>query len=156
MIHRFCLNGEYLNKPKSKKTIELEVFSPGEFQYIVSLAIDAGQRRDPAVAVKNTGIKDPYSRAAAVLQPYFEGDSHAFNSALVRFSGLMHLFSGQQLGAWVRTNVHHSDSQDIHPAVIHVAAQMGVNKNGKFPPRRFIREVENVAAQYYYDLPGWS
>ncbi|MDH3282701.1 MAG: hypothetical protein OEQ18_16470, partial [Gammaproteobacteria bacterium] len=69
---------------------------------------------------------------------------------------LMHLFTHKQLQHWVRESSTRADAQDIHPAVIHAAAQMKLNKSGKFPERNFLAFVAVLAEEQYQGLENWD
>ena len=66
-----------------------------------------------------------------------------------RFVALMHLFTRDRLRRWVRVSPGDRNAQDIHPAVVHVAAQMKLNRNGKFPERKFWSAVAEIADRVY-------
>ena len=55
----------------------------------------------------------------------------------------------------VRTSANNATAQDIHPAVIHAAAQMKLNKSGKFPERKFLSLVAELASDQYRGLAEW-
>lgn len=117
-------------------------FSPSEFGQVVNLAIRAGQDSGAGVA---GAAEDPYTRAARALRARYADDPARCDAAIARFSALMHLFTRDRLGPWVRTSAGHADARDIHPAVVHVAARMRLKRNGRFPERRFIEALEEFA-----------
>jgi hypothetical protein len=68
----------------------------------------------------------------------------------------MHLFTHNRLQQWVRTSANNAIVQDIHPAVIHAAAQIKLNNSGKFPERKFLSVVAALASERYGGLVGWD
>lgn len=133
------------------------MFTPDEFGWLVEKAIRAGQHREPLIANTDTGVgPGPYVRAAVALRDHFNDDKRRFESAMARFVALMHLFTHNRLQQWVRTSANNATAQDIHPAVIHAAAQMKLNKSGKFPERKFLSVVAALASERYGELVGWD
>lgn len=124
-------------------------FTPAEFGVLVALAIQAGQERAPAVTKAAPAPEGPYVKAARALRAHFHGDPERFESAMSRFAALMHLFARGRLQRWSRTSAANPNAQDLHPAVVHVAAQMKLNASGKFPERKFLAAVAEVADQIY-------
>jgi hypothetical protein len=132
-------------------------FAPEEFGWLVETAIRAGQDREPLLAkTDSAAVHGPYITAAAALRDHFGDDKRRFESAMARFVALMHLFTHNRLGKWVRTSPRNATVQDIHPAVIHAAAQMKLNKNGKFPERKFLSLVAELASEQYRGLADWG
>lgn len=133
-------------------------FSPAEFWAIVDIGIRAGQARAPAVLRRPrdaAAAASPYLKAASALREHFGDDGARFESAMARFAALMALFSDHKLQQWVRASPENPLSSDIHPAVIDVAARMKPSRNGKFPVRKFLREVEQTARRRYAGLEEW-
>lgn len=140
----------------TRESIDRNKFPPEEFGQLVEIAIRAGQHHEPFVTQMIAGATSgPYTKAALALREYFGDDKQRFESAMSRFTALMHLFAENRLKRWVRINTRNKDTKDIHPAVMHVAAQMHLNRNGKFPERKFLAAVAAVATEYYSDLPDW-
>ncbi len=133
------------------------IFAPDEFGLLVETAIHAGQHREPLIAnTDSAAVNGPYVKAAVALRDHFGDDKRRFESAMARFVALMHLFSHNRLEQWVRTSANNATAQDIHPAVIHAAAQMKLNKSGKFPERKFLSLVAALASEQYRGLAGWG
>lgn len=128
-------------------------FEPEEFGRVVGIAIRAGQAPASGGTAKDC---DPYHLAARALREEFDWSPEKFESAMDRFAALMHLFVARRLQDWVRTSPGRSDAQDIHPAVIHAAAQTRLKRNGRFPERRFLERVREIAGRYYATLDDWD
>ncbi len=132
-------------------------FAPHEFGLLVETAIHAGQRREPSIAkTDSAGVHGPYVKAAVALRDHFGNDKRRFENAMSRFVALMHLFTHNRLEHWVRASAKNATAQDIHPAVIHAAAQMKLNKSGKFPERKFLSLVAELASEQYQGLADWD
>ena len=119
---------------------------------MVGIAISAGQQRAPRVQSERDPPRDPYMQAAVAVREALKEQPELFDAVMNRFTALMDLFNNQRLGEWVRTNPRNPKSQDIHPAVIHVASQFKLKANGRFPIERFMQSVVELAEQY----PAWS
>ncbi|MDH3282779.1 MAG: hypothetical protein OEQ18_16865 [Gammaproteobacteria bacterium] len=132
-----------------RELIEPQSFAPEEFGALVELAIRAGQARAPSITNTAPVSEGPYAKAARVLRAHFRNEPERFESAMSRFAALMHLFTNGRLQRWSRTSAGGRDAQDIHPAVVHVAAQMKLNANGKFPERKFLAAVAQAADRIY-------
>lgn len=126
-------------------------FSAREFGQVVALAIRAGQDERPVAA---EAAENPYARAALALRQRYPDQPERFDAAFTRFTALMDLFVRNRLGPWVRNSAGKTDARDIHPAVVHVAAQMRLKRNGRFPERRFIEAVEQLVR--HESAPEWS
>ena len=153
------------HRPENARPIE-----PGEFAEAFQLAIIAGERpqdlENPAASepyedlLGDDGLPlqlsdTPYNRAAIVLKRRYGEDRAAFASAFYRFRALMELVSREALGAWARSSIRRQGALRIHPAVLDVASNMRISKNGKFASRKFLNEVEILARERYPDLPEW-
>ncbi len=132
-----------------------QALDPVEFGELVGIAIGAGQRSAPRVETRPDQQHGPYTLAALALREHLADRPERFDSAMARFVALMHLFAGGQLTSWVRPSPNNSNAQDIHPAVVHVAAEMPLNRNGKFPTRKFLAEVDKIAAARYQHVESW-
>lgn len=95
------------------------------------------------------------NRAAFALKRLFADDSLSFHSAFARFRAVMELKQNKALGPWARPGGDASNSVALHPAVLDVASQMRLSKNGKLPPRKFLSEVRRVATERYADFEQW-
>jgi hypothetical protein len=126
--------------------------APELFGRMVGIAISAGQQRAPRVQSERDPPRDPYMQAAVAVREALKEQPELFDAVMNRFTALMDLFNNQRLGEWVRTNPRNPKSQDIHPAVIHVASQFKLKANGRFPIERFMQSVVELAEQY----PAWS
>lgn len=141
----------------ARDNVEDDEFAADEFGYIVEIALQAGHIHALAVTEIDTRrARNPYARAALALQDYFGDDKRRFESAMSRFVALMHLFTRGRLRAWVRASPTKTDTSDIHPAVIHTAAQMKLNQNRKFPERKFLAVVAQLAEEHYRELGDWK
>jgi hypothetical protein len=138
------------------RTAAAKQFAPHEFARLVDIAIQAGQQRPPVIATAEHSARNPYYNAALALHEEFRDDAPGFDSAMTRFVALMRLFTADRLGAWARRGDSNGQHSAIHPAVIHVAAQMTLNPNGRFPEKRFLEAVAEVAAASYPDITGWD
>jgi hypothetical protein len=119
-----------------------------------------GKRRDPHEEPETRTGHDlrgqrvrPYSKATFALRRHFPDDDRRFASALVRFRAFMNLLSRGTLAPWVQQRG--GGRMAIHPAALDVASQFKVSANGRFPPRKFLRAVAEVAAYHYASLEGW-
>ena len=119
---------------------------------MVGIAITAGQQRAPRVQTEREPPRDPYLQAAVAVRDALTEQPELFDAVMNRFTALMDLFNNQRLGGWVRTNPRNPQSQDIHPAVIHAAAQHKLKPNGRFPVERFLEAVAKFAEEY----PDWG
>lgn len=127
--------------------------APGEFGVAFQLAIDAGEGRagtDPESATTS-----PYERAALALRGHFPEDDEKYESAFMRFQALMHLYTRNALGVWVRDAGRGAGGTDIHPAVLDVASTMRLARNGRYPMRKFLEEVARIARERYAELAEW-
>lgn len=125
---------------------------PELFGRLVAVAITAGQERAPRIQAEYQPPADPFVQAAIAVRGELTEQPELFDPVMNRFTALMDLFNRNRLSEWVRTSPRNSKAQDIHPAVVHVAAQLKVKKNGRFPEKRFLQAVQEVAAQY----PAWA
>lgn len=150
---------------KNLKPEQALVFEPREFAGLVLLGISAGEAAEDEpleVATPAAGSTldllqvpdNPYSKATFALRRHFAGDDRRFASALMRFRAFMSLLSRGALGDWVR--VGDGGRTAIHPAVLDVASAHRLSGNGRFPPRKFLAAVAEVAETHYRDLPDWQ
>ncbi len=137
------------------RAANIQSFSPQEFERVVTTAIHAGQRH-PQVMLTAADQPAPYTEAAAAVRALYADDHARFASAMQRFAALMQLFTANGLGPFVRPSRAGTHASDIHPAVIHVAAQMRLTDSMKFPPKRFLAAVAEVAQHRYPEVDGWS
>ncbi len=143
---------------------------PAEFAEAFQLAIIAGERpQDLEESAASEPYEEllgdnglplqlsdtPYNRAATALKRRYGEDRAAFVSAFYRFRALMELVSNEALGAWARSSIRRRGALRIHPAVLDVASNMRLSKNGKFASRKFLDAVETLARERYPDLPEW-
>jgi len=126
--------------------------APGLFGELVGVAIAAGQQRDPSVQQQPPPMRDPYMQAAIAVRESLRDRPDLFDAVMNRFTALMDLYAGKHLGSWVRTSPQDPNAGDIHPAVIHVASQIKLKKNGRFPLKRFLQAVQEMSAEY----PAWD
>jgi len=156
-----------MKKQRPENACALE---PAEFAQAFQLAIIAGERPQdledasaselPEELVGDDGLPlqlsdTPYNRAAMALKRRYPEDRAVFASAFYRFRALMELISGDALGAWARSSIRRQGALRIHPAVLDVASDMRLSKNGKFAARKFLDAVEALARERYPDLPEW-
>lgn len=152
-------------RPENSRALE-----SAEFAQAFQLAIIAGERPqdldDPAAPggheelVGDDGLPlqlsdTPYNRAAMALKRRYGKDRAVFASAFYRFRALMELISKDLLGVWARSSIRRQGALRIHPAVLDVASDMRLSKNGKFASRKFLDAVESVARERYPDLSEW-
>ncbi len=116
---------------------------------LVEIAIRAGQARTPNVTGAPPAGPSPYARAAEALRRHMREEPERCASAIARFVALMYLFTGDRLRAWVRPSADCRRAHDIHPAVVHVAAEMALNRKGRFPERKFLAAVAETADRVY-------
>lgn len=143
---------------------------PAEFAQAFQLAIIAGERpqdlEDPAASdpqeelLGDDGLPlqlsdTPYNRAAMALKRRYGDNRTVFASAFYRFRALMDLVSKGALGAWARSSIRRQGALRLHPAVLDVASEMRLSKNGKFASRKFLDAVKTLAEERYPDLPEW-
>ncbi len=142
--------------------------APEEFAQAFELAIVAGERPQDLEATRESDdetVDDdglplhlpdtPYNRAGLALKRRYGADRVAFASAFYRFRALMELISRNALGTWVRSSIRHHGALRIHPAVLDVASDMRLSKNGKFAVNKFLSMVEITARERYADLTEW-
>lgn len=152
-------------RPENARPLE-----PAEFARAFQLAIVAGERpqdledasaSDPQEELLGDDglplqLSDtPYNRAAAALKRRYAEDRTLFASTFYRFRALMELISRDALGAWARSSIRRQGALRIHPAVLDVASDMRLSRNGKFASRKFLDAVETLARERYPDLPEW-
>ena len=126
--------------------------TPSEFGIAFQIAIDAGERHPAAASSPSTS---PFELAAFALKRHFGDDDEKFESALLRFRALMALYTKGSQGNWVRGSERGSGATDIHPAVLDVASELRLARNGKFQSRKFLQAVAKVARERYADLTEW-
>ncbi len=143
---------------------------PAEFAAAFQLAIIAGERpqdlEDRVASDRHEELlgddclplqlsDTPYNRAAVALKRRYGEDRAVFASAFYRFRALIELVSSGALGAWARSSIRREGALRIHPAVLDVASDMRLSKNGKFASRKFLDAVKELARKRYPDLPEW-
>lgn len=153
------------HRPEDARALE-----PEEFAEMFQLAVVAGERpqdlEDETLAdpdselVGDDGLPlqlsdTPYNRAAIALKRRYGKDRSGFASAFYRFRALMDLISRDALGEWSRSSIRRQGALRIHPAVLDVASDMRLSKNGKFALQKFLAAVESVARERYPDLAEW-
>jgi hypothetical protein len=138
-----------------------------DFAQAFQLAIVAGERPQDLEALEQheelvgddgmpLQLSDtPFNRAAAALKRRYAGDTYVFSSAFYRFRALMELISKDALGGWARSSIRRRGALRIHPAVLDVASEMRLSKNGKFASRKFLHAVKTLARERYPDLAEW-
>jgi len=125
---------------------------PDLFGRLVNAAITAGQQRAPSIEAKAAAGRDPYFAAAQAMRAILPDDPGTFEAAMNRFVALMDLYTRDRLKPWVRPGSRDRNTSKLHPALVHVAAEMKLNKNGRFPERRFLAAVADMARNY----PDWD
>jgi len=131
---------------------DTQPISPTLFGQLVALAISAGQQRAPSIEQNEAPAHNPFIQAAVAVREQLHEQPELFDPVMNRFTALMDLYNNNRLGRWIRTSPRNRNAQDIHPAVVHVAAQYKLKKNGRFPEKRFLQAVEEMAAAY----PSWD
>ena len=155
---------------KRQRPEDAPALEPAEFARAFQLAIVAGERPqdldeqsaagDHEELVGDDGLPlqlsdTPFNRAAMALKRRYGDDRIQFASAFYRFRALMDLISRDALGVWARSSIQRDGALRIHPAVLDVASEMRLSKNGKFASRKFVEAVEALARERYPDLPEW-
>lgn len=155
---------------KQQRPEDAPVLEPAEFAQAFQLAIVAGERPQDLDQQSATGEHEelvgddglplqlsdtPYNRAAMALKRRYGEDRIQFASAFYRFRALMDLISRDVLGVWARSSIKRAGALRIHPAVLDVASEMRLSKNGKFASRKFVEAVKTLARERYPDLPEW-
>lgn len=142
-------------------------FEPVEFADIFGIALRSGEVPQPDESgdlgvelMDNDGLPiklsdTPFNRAGIALKQHYREDEERFLSALFRFRALMELITKDALGPWMRSSIRREGSSRIHPAVLDVASQMRLSRNGKFPVNKFLEAVKDTARAHYADLPEW-
>lgn len=156
-----------MKRQRPEDAVALEA---AEFAEVFQLAILAGERPQELDGEAATGPAEellgddglplqlsdtPYNRAAIALKRRYGNDRAGFASAFYRFRALMDLISKDALGAWARSSIRRQGALRIHPAVLDVASDMRLSKNGRFALKKFFTEVEIVARERYPDLAEW-
>lgn len=155
---------------KKQRPETAPALAPSDFAEAFQLAIVAGERpqdleksanpleQEELVGADGLPLQlsdSPYNRAAVALKRRYGNDGEAFASSFYRFRALMELISKNSLGVWVRSSIRIPGALRIHPAVLDVASEMRLSKNGKFALRKFIEAVEALAKERYPDLAEW-
>lgn len=135
---------------------------PVKFWEVVQCGIRAGQSIEPVIENSRNDETGPWQKAADAIAQLFVNDKDNFGPAMIRFQALMDLYVHDTLSPWIRPS---SESQanastqqagdDIHPAIIDVAATMRLSNNGRFAPRKFIEAVEQNVELNYRDFTPW-
>ncbi len=147
-----------MKKTALKNTPPLE---PVRFWEVVQCGIAAGQQVDPAVQNPAYDSKDgPWQKAAEAIAQLMHNDPAGYGPAMVRFQALMDLYVRDVLSDWMRPSGKvladgQSSGEDIHPAVIDVAATARLSPNGRFARNRFLEAVERNAKENYHDFAPW-
>jgi len=128
----------------------------------VQRGIQAGQSVEPVIENSRTDQPGPWQKAADAIAELFVHDQASFRPAMLRFQALMDLYVHDTLSPWIRPSAAagmgpsaQKAGDDIHPAVIDVAATMRLSANGRFAPRKFIESVERNVELNYQDFSPW-
>lgn len=160
-----------MKKPSIKNTPPIE---PVKFWEVVQCGIQAGQHIDPAVQ-SAASQNNPWQQAAQAIAELLQNDQQSYGPAMVRFQALMDLYVRDVLNEWMRPSTppgepgtddqlqrsgatdarQQASGDDIHPAVIDVAATMRLSANGRFATRKFLEAVQNNVEQNYRDFAPW-
>ena len=88
----------------------------------------------------------PLGRFLVAVGDYFDSnnvhDQEDLNF-LSRFGGLQALIQHGVLGKWVQTSTD-GQAYEVHPAVLHAAAEVPMTKKGRFPRQAFLRKVQQI------------
>lgn len=128
---------------------DAEPLDPAEFGIAFQIALDAGQSGADATS------SSPWERASFALARHFCDEVKKFDSADLRFRAVMDLYTRDILADWVRNSGDASPRMEIHPAVLDVASRLRLASNGKFPVRKFLDKVSEIARENYSDLEEW-
>ena len=152
-------------RPENARALE-----PSEFAEMFQLAIVAGERPQDLAELEGADSElelvgddglplqlsdTPYNRAAIALRKRYAEDKAGFASAFYRFRALMELIANDSLGHWARPSIRRQGTLRLHPAVLDVASDMRISKNGRFAVRKFLDAVERLAEERYADLGEW-
>lgn len=79
---------------------------------------------------------------------------------MVRFQALMDLYVSDVLSDWMRPSGTiladgESSGEDIHPAIIDIAATQRLSPNGRFARKKFLEAVERNVHENYQDFTPW-
>ena len=90
------------------------------------------------------------SDALEIAAEFFDADATMVDNFIRRFSALMDCIENSELAAF---SLFRDDQIKLHPALMHAAAQSGLNRNGKFKRSKFVEMVRFLQAN---DYPDWE
>ncbi len=89
----------------------------------------------------------PLNRAAFAVKEHFAKDHESFFNFMLRFFALLEVSRSETPKDWVRQNPDDPEAQDVHPAVIYAAAEVGLDSKGHFPHEAFRSRVAELAEE---------
>ena len=88
----------------------------------------------------------PMARATLAIAEHYANDKEKYFGMTARLFALMNILSDKELDKWRRET---KGGFEIHDAVIDAAATVKLNKNGEFPKKEFLKEVESIIQEKY-------
>ena len=126
-------------------------FDPAQFAALVLEALAAGQESTaglPGAAARL--VRGPHERALFAMRARLP-DPQRYRDASRRFLALMQMHAKQALGPLACAGAGGASTL-LHPALLDIAAQMPLTRNGRFPPRRFMEAALARASDDYATL----
>ena len=145
---------------------ELVPINPVEFMGLFRRAMLAGAKKisspDPTKYGLSIKMSDgtvqhlsptdiPMNRAALAIREEYGNDLDMFKSIMFRIMALMKILQEGRLRKWRKSDPDCHESELIHPAVLHAAAILPLNREGWFSPTLMTREVARLARYEYPD-----
>ncbi len=94
----------------------------------------SGSDGPSSTCVNGSLLSPPATRnitwAAFAVKEHFAEDSESFSNFMVRFFALLEMFRSETPKDWVRQNPDDPEAEDVHPAVIYAAAEVGLDSKG--------------------------
>ena len=90
------------------------------------------------------GRDNPVTWAAVAVARHFGRDYPHLGSFQHRFWALMQLLEGGFVDEWLLPGDDEAAPRRLHPALLLAAAEVPLNRNAKFPTRRFAAHVKEI------------